>query len=252
MRTNGTDPRATTRSAALTRSSLAPRLLAIAALLALATFVAVARGVQAQTPTATPTGTPTATGTAVGTATATPTPARRPELAPIEAVEIQILKSQPPQYQVAVTSGLPGGCAAFENISFTRSGARIDVTVMNSMPVENIPCTAIYGYHDSSVNLGSDFVAGTTYTVTVNGAGSRPMSTTFTAEPASQAPGATPTPAGPTPTPLVPQPANVGTGGVTAPGTEVEAFDAIIGIGAFASAAIALSLLVVRVPRRRG
>lgn len=245
MRTNGTGPRAAMRSAALARRSLVPRLLVIAALLA-ATLVTSARAAQAQTPTATPTGTATATGTA------TPTPDRRPEFAPIEAVEVQVLKSQPPQYQVAVTSGLPSGCAAFESISFTRSGTRVDVTVMNSMPVGNVPCTAIYGYHDSSVNLGSDFVAGTTYQVVVNGAGSRPMSTTFTAQPASQTPTATPAPAGPTATPTVPQPANVGTGGVTPPGTEVEAFDAIIGIGALASAALLLSLIAVRVPRRRG
>lgn len=247
MRTNGTTSRETvsretTRSEALRRGAVAPRLLAMAALLAVAMFAMVARGVEAQTPT----------GTGTVTPTATPTPDRRPELAPIEAVEVQILKSQPPQYQVAVTSGLPGGCAAFENISFTRSGTRVDVTVVNSMPVGNVPCTAIYGYKDSTVNLGSDFVAGTTYQVVVNGAGSRPMSTTFTAQPASQTPGATPTPAGPTPTPLVPQPANVGTGGVDQPGQQVEAFDAVIGIGALASAAIALSLLAVRVPRRRG
>ena len=146
---------------------LTPRLLALAAVLALGASALVTPTTHAQTPTAT------------GTPSATPTPARRLELAPIESAEIQIAKSLTPQYSVRVTSGLPGGCAAFDSISASRAGTRIDVTVMNSMPVGNVPCTAIYGYKDSTVDLGSDFAAGT-YTVVVNAAGSRPVTKTFT------------------------------------------------------------------------
>ena len=146
---------------------LTPRLLALAAAIALGASILVTSTTHAQTPGATGTPSPTAA------------PARRLELAPIEAVEIQIAKSLPPQYAVRVTSGLPGGCAAFDSITASRAGTRIDVTVMNSMPVGNVPCTAIYGYKDSTVNLGSDFAAGT-YTVVVNAAGSRPVTKTFT------------------------------------------------------------------------
>jgi hypothetical protein len=220
---------------ALTRSTIAARVFGIAALLALVTFVLVARATQAQTPTAT--GTPTATTTAE--------PGRRLELAPIESVEVQVLKSQPPQYQLAVQSGLPGGCAQFHSISAERSGTRVEVTVWNSMPVGNVPCTAIYGYKDSTLNLGSDFAAGTTYTVVVNQGADRPMTTTFTTAAAG---GATPTA---TPTPAVPQPANTGTGGI-AGGMEVDAMDALIGGSAMLAAILVLSVAVVRVPRRRG
>ncbi len=224
------------RSVVLARRALSPNVLALAALIALATFVLVARVAQAQTPT----GTATPSGTATGTATATP--ARRLELAPIESVEVQVLKSQPPQYQLAVKSGLPGGCAQFNSISADRSGTRVEVTVWSSMPVGNVPCTAIYGYHDSTLNLGSDFAPGTTYTVVVNADSNRPMTTTFTTAAGGSAPGGTATPA-------VPQPANTGTGGL---GTRVEAMDAIIGGSAMLAALLALSVLVVRVPRRRG
>jgi len=221
-------------AAVLTRRALAPRLLGVAALLALATFVLVARAAQAQTPTA------------------TAEAGRRLELAPIESVEVQVLKSQPPQYQLAVKSGLPGGCAQFHSISAARSGNRVDVTVWNSMPEGNVPCTAIYGYKDSTLNLGSDFVAGTTYTVVVNTNGTTPKTTTFTASAAAPTPTATatPAPAGPTPTPTVPLPANTGTGGL-AGGKQVDAMDAAIGGTAMLAALLALSLAAIRVPRRR-
>lgn len=215
----------------VTRASLAPGVLGLAALIALAPFVFVVRDARAQTPT--------------GTATATPE--RRLELAPIESVEVQVLKSQPPQYQVAVTSGLPGGCAQFDSIKAERSGTRVDVTVMNSMPVGNVPCTAIYGYKDSTLNLGADFAAGTTYTVVVNAAGNASKTTTFTAQSAGTP---TPAPADPTPTPALPatpRPANVGTGG---PG--VDALDAIVGGSALLAAILAASVVAIRVPRRRG
>ncbi|MCH8870778.1 MAG: hypothetical protein IIC85_13780, partial [Chloroflexi bacterium] len=39
---------------------------------------------------------------------------------------------------------------------------------MEPAPGQLIRCTAIYGYHDSSINLGSDFVGGETYSVVVN------------------------------------------------------------------------------------
>lgn len=229
--------------AMIRRSPLAVRALALAALGALAAFVLVAQGVQAQTPSATPS--PTAT------------PARRLNLAPIESAEVQVLKTQPPQYQLMVTSGLPGGCAAFDSISAKRDGARIDVTVMNSMPTGNVPCTAIYGYKNSTLDLGTDFAAGTTYTVVVNAAGERALTKTFTTASAAPAPGGTaaPTPAAPPTRPAAPAPANVGTGGVSdsaTGGSEVSALGAALGASTLLAAALAASVIAVRVPRRRG
>ena len=234
--------------ASLSRSGLAPRAFAIAAFLALGVFMLVAQGVRAQTPS--PTATPSATST----------PERRLELAPIEAVDVQILKSLPPQYQLMVTSGLPGGCAAFDSIKVDRTGTRIAVTVMNSMPVGNVPCTAIYGYKESSVNLGADFAAGATYTVVVNEGGPRPVTKTFTTASVAPAPDASPTPTAPQPTAqptqpgaapsaTVPQPANVGTGGADASRVRVETMAAVT--GAAVVVVLLLSVVAMRA-RRRG
>lgn len=90
--------------------------------------------------------------------------------APIESVSIVMLKSYPPQYVVQITSGLPSGCAKFDSIDWERKGDRIAVHVYNTVPAnEQMACTMVYGYHESSVNIGSAFTPGTTYTVDVNG-----------------------------------------------------------------------------------
>jgi len=222
-----------TATARLPRTTLLTRSLALGAFVAFTSFVLIARTAFAQTPTPTP----------------YPT---RLELAPIESVEVLVLESFPPQYMVTVTSGLPGGCAAFASIAAARNGTRIDVTVQNTMPAVSIPCTAIYGYKTSSVNLSSGFVGGTTYTVVVNGASASSKTTTFTAQGVSQTtPTATATvPAGVSPTPAAPRPANTGTGGLD-DGTRVEALDAVIGASAMAMALVAVTLIVMRVPRRQ-
>lgn len=219
-------------AARLPRTTWLTRSLVLGAFLVFASFVLIARSAFAQTPTP------------------VPYPLRL-ELAPIESVEVQVLESQPPQYVVTVTSGLPGGCAAFANIAAARSGTRVDVTVQNTMPAVSIPCTAIYGYKTSNLNLGSDFVAGTPYTVVVNGSSASSKTTMFTAQGVSQAtPTATATvPAGASATPTAPRPANTGTGGLDG-GTSVEALDAVIGASAMAMALVAVALIVTR-PRRR-
>jgi len=214
-------------AACLPRTSTLTRGLALGAFLAFASFMLIVRTTFAQAPTPTP----------------IPT---RLELAPIESVAVQVLESFPPQYAVTVTSGLPGGCAAFASIAAARNGTRIEVTVQNTMPTVAIPCTAIYGTKTSTVNLGSDFVGGTTYTVVVNGAAATSKTTTFTAQGVSQT---TPTPTA-TATATAPRPANTGNAGL-ADGTQVEALDAVIGASAVAMALLAVTLIVVRVPRRR-
>ncbi|MFA7249073.1 MAG: hypothetical protein WC273_05510 [Dehalococcoidia bacterium] len=225
----------------------APAALATFAVLFAAILATAASSVHAQVPPA-PTG----------------TPVRTSELAPIESVEIQVLKSLPPQYQVLVVSGLPSGCAAFESISAQRTGTRIDVTVRNTLTVPpSGACTTIYGYAQNVVNIGPDFQPGTTYTVVVNEGAPRSITKTFTTASVAPAPGGTPAPvpppiatppvaAPPVTTPIAPLPANVGTGGVVHSGARVEALDAFVGGGAVATAALLLAMLIaVRVPRRR-
>ena len=124
-----------------------------------------------------------------GTATATATPDGTPRNvadqdrvvveAPIEDFEVLFLESFPVQHRLRVVSGLPSGCAAFEDIEVVRDGTTFTVTVTNTMPApdQNIACTMIYGYHESTVDLGSDLEPGTEYTVHVND-----QTTTFVAQ----------------------------------------------------------------------
>ncbi len=91
---------------------------------------------------------------------------RRLEEAPVEDLEILIRESFPPQYAVIVRSGLPSGCAAYEGTQVERDGEVITLTVWNSMPADpNVMCTMIYGIAENTINLGSDFESGVTYTV---------------------------------------------------------------------------------------
>ena len=99
-----------------------------------------------------------------------PAPAGRTKVpAPIDSVEIAIAKSLPPQYSLQITSGLPSGCAAFDSLETKRDGTTITVTILNTIPSDSkVVCTMIYGTKQHTVELGSNFTAGTTYTVKVN------------------------------------------------------------------------------------
>lgn len=99
--------------------------------------------------------------------------------APIDNLSILVRESFPPQYAVQITSGLPSGCAQFHEAKLLgRTGNTITITVTNTLPADpEIVCTAIYGTHESTVELGSDFISGQQYTVDVNG-----TTTTFTAQ----------------------------------------------------------------------
>lgn len=93
----------------------------------------------------------------------------RLELAPIDDLELIVRESFPPQYALQVTSGLPSGCAEFHGATMERTGDTITVTVQNRMPASpDVACTMIYGTHEETVELGSDFVSGREYTVKVN------------------------------------------------------------------------------------
>lgn len=96
---------------------------------------------------------------------------RRIVEAPIEAIDILVRESAPPGYTAKITSGLPSGCARFHEATITgRSGATITISVTNTVPADpDTICTDIYGYHETNVDLGQDFVSGRTYTVRVNG-----------------------------------------------------------------------------------
>jgi hypothetical protein len=117
-----------------------------------------------------PTQTPPSSGTQPPAPTATPSlPADREAVrAPIDALDVRVLESAPPQYMLHVRAGLPSGCAQKYLHTLSRSGDTFTVTVLNSMPKGNPICTLIYGMYELNINLGSDFTAGRTYTVNVN------------------------------------------------------------------------------------
>ena len=99
--------------------------------------------------------------------------------APIDAIDIVVRESMPPQYAVVITSGLPNGCARFAGWEIVaRTEAEIVIRVTNRVPdSDEVACTMVYGTHTSTVELGSDFVSGREYTVVVNG-----VRKTFTAQ----------------------------------------------------------------------
>lgn len=101
---------------------------------------------------------------------ATPTPATIVVDAPIESIDILVRESFPPGYTAHIVSGLPSGCAKFNMaVVVERTGNHIAVKVTNTMPVDpKTVCTAIYGYHETNLDLGTSFKGGETYTVDVN------------------------------------------------------------------------------------
>jgi hypothetical protein len=96
--------------------------------------------------------------------------------APIDALEVNAVGSNPTQYVVHIVAGLPNGCHTPGSYQVYRHGTTIDITVLNNV-APNANCTAIYGQYELNINVGSDFASGQTYTVNVND-----KTTTFTAQ----------------------------------------------------------------------
>lgn len=88
--------------------------------------------------------------------------------APIDGVEVIVRESFPQQVALRITAGLPSGCAQRHSHSVSRSGDTFNVTVLNSMPSGDPICTMIYGTYELTVELGSEFAPGVTYTFQVN------------------------------------------------------------------------------------
>ena len=101
---------------------------------------------------------------------ATVTPATVVVDAPIESIDILVRESFPPGYTAHIVSGLPSGCAKFDKaVVLERTGNHVAVKVTNTMPAEpKTVCTAIYGYKETNLDLGTNFTGGQTYTVDVN------------------------------------------------------------------------------------
>ena len=92
---------------------------------------------------------------------------------PIRMVDVNVLESSPPQYQVSVVSTLPLGssCSTFNGYDIDRRGGNeIHVTVTHLEVLQkNMPCTRDLPAVTTQIALGSDFTPGEEYTVIVNG-----------------------------------------------------------------------------------
>ncbi len=88
-------------------------------------------------------------------------------LAPIHEVDVRFMESFPIQVGVYIKGGLRDGCTTFRDAVVTREGITIKIEVTTQRPKDKI-CTAIYGYFEKNLNIGSDFTAGVNYTLEVN------------------------------------------------------------------------------------
>ena len=91
---------------------------------------------------------------------------------PVEHVEIVVLESAPPQYQLRVVSGLPkgSGCSQFNGYEIRRRESNeIDVVVTHHEITDQlVVCTTDFPIVETNVPLGSDFEPGEKYYVRVN------------------------------------------------------------------------------------
>jgi hypothetical protein len=111
-------------------------------------------------------------GTSSPAPTNTLTATGNPEIvikpAPIHELDIRFAESFPVQVFLYIKGGLSDGCTKFHGIEIiSRSNNTIKVEVTVERPKDAI-CTAIYGYFEQNLNLGTDFKSGETYNVTVN------------------------------------------------------------------------------------
>ena len=91
---------------------------------------------------------------------------------PIESVEVAVLESSPPQYQLRIVSGLPKGssCSRFNGYEIRRGDTnRIEVAITHHEVADTlVACTADYPAVETVVPLGSGFEPGEKYEVRVN------------------------------------------------------------------------------------
>ena len=86
---------------------------------------------------------------------------------------MDIAESFPPQYFLRVVSGLPNACHRFDRWDIARGneGPGVVVRVYNTVPADDtVACTQVYGTHETTLPLGSDFESRVTYDVAVNDA----------------------------------------------------------------------------------
>ena len=91
---------------------------------------------------------------------------------PIESWDVEILESDPPQYQLRVISGMPtgGSCSQFNGFEIRRiEPQRLEVLITHHTVADSSArCTKDYPIVETVIPLGSDFDSGMEYVVSVN------------------------------------------------------------------------------------
>ena len=88
-------------------------------------------------------------------------------LAPIHNIDIWPQYSSPTQYFVGVVSGEPSVCDHLDSYNVTRAGdTTIIIEIFNRRCCTGYP--EEYSYAENTIPIGSDFIAGVSYTVAVN------------------------------------------------------------------------------------
>lgn len=68
---------------------------------------------------------------------------------------------------VYIKGGLTDGCTIFDKIEISRNTDIVTISVTTKHTGDRF-CTQIYGYFEKTIELGSDFERGKTYTLKVN------------------------------------------------------------------------------------
>jgi len=80
---------------------------------------------------------------------------------------VLIAESYPPQVIVHIKGGLADSCTTFHKLNTKRSDNTVNIEVTTQRPREAV-CAQVYGFFEKNVSLGSDFIAGETYTININ------------------------------------------------------------------------------------
>jgi hypothetical protein len=105
---------------------------------------------------------------AAAACTSSPTaPSSRVDPIQIDAVEIQVLETAPPQVRARVTGVVGDGCSELKSVTQVRSEATVTLTILRERPVDAI-CTQIARLYDETIPLEGAYPAGQ-YLLRVNG-----------------------------------------------------------------------------------
>jgi len=88
-------------------------------------------------------------------------------LASIGDLKVAVTVEQPPEVLVYFQGGLPNTCTSFYNLTTATDSNAISITVYVQTATGEA-CGQIYTFFDKTADLGSNFLPGQVYTISVN------------------------------------------------------------------------------------